>query len=211
MSLLITACLAWLLGFRITDPNMPIFVSFGFSLVGLLGFLLLMSPMYALRRMTGTALSNVGEPPTVDRSQYGIRDMLIWTSVIAVQMGVAKLIAGNSDFSVGRPSFSEMAMIALAGLVFGVFVAAVGIPIAFAILGTKSSRPWVYVTIVAACIGPVLTIECISIVARGRPSASEYVKMLIAFGSIGVGVLAVVSTVLGIVRASGYRMWCGNS
>ena len=208
MSLLISACLAWLLGFRITDP-LPIIVSFGFALTGLIGFLLLMSPMFALRRMTGMALSRVGESPPVNPSQFGIRNILIWTTVIAVQMSLAKLIAPNSNRAVGNPGFNEIAVITGAGLVCGFFVAAVGIPIAFAILGTTSRRPWVIATAVAACVGPPLTIECISILVGSRPG-SAYVEMLIAFGSTGLGVLVVVSTVLGIVRAYGYRMHYRN-
>ena len=204
LSLLVWGCLAWILGFKAIE-DLPVFVSMVFLVIAMGGMLVVMTPLLIMRRFKQWTIYRPDKPISDDRSQFAIRDMLLWTAIIAAQLTLGR-ITTDTDQSVGTPPTGFYFQLAVLVCVCGTAITCVGVPTAFAVLGTGSREKLADIIILTLIFGPVLVIESISLVMGSRPPSSDYFTVHAAMGFAGVGVLVVVGGALGIVRAHGYRI-----
>lgn len=196
---------SWLVGFRLAEEPIPIQLSLSVFFFITLGFLLITAAQMLIRRFLNWTIWHGSQANDIGSRQFTIRDILIWTSVVALQVTVAKLV-GTQDNAIRMPfSFFGQATIFVLGI--SMSVAMIGIPSCLAVLGTRSTAKMSILVLLSILLVTPLTVYIFSRFLIGfRPTVTQAFELLTFFGGGALGIMTVIYCVLGVLRRKGYRI-----
>lgn len=200
LSLAWTALLviAFLLNFAFQGHggNVEVAIMMGGCLFG--QWLLVQLPVWGLA-LYGLRLRHCSDPPESNRDrQFGIRQLMILTAIIAVVLGIARIVVGEAVVHWSGGDASESAIF--------VFLAGAGILMTLPLLvaGLLPRLAWIATGVVLALIAVGTWYELplvMMVYSRGSGPNIWHLAFINAFQA------AWVLAVVGLVRFSGYGIW----
>ncbi len=167
-----------LIGMQMAGSAMEIGGFIFSSVLTMFVFSVLTVPLWFARRLSRRRIVSQGQVD-VQREQFTMRHILIWTAVVAAMTGLGKLII-QPDFSLDGmqlPPAAHWTFLVLAALV-SLFVAMLGLPLVWGLLAKRPSCRALGVALAILCFMPPLWNE---VTAAGHPFDDRVVGIIAGY------------------------------
>jgi hypothetical protein len=150
---------SWLIGATVADERFPFEVSVVVSYFTIVLFVVLSGPFWLARWVSKKRIAKPLAAAEGVREQFTVRHILIWTAVVAGIVSLGRLILGSQAQQNDMPPIGILFMFARFVAIIGLLVAAVGLPMVWAVLTERPSRRVWHLILGICCVAPLVVHE----------------------------------------------------
>jgi hypothetical protein len=197
---------SWLIGATVADERFPFEVSVVVSYFTIVLFVVLSGPFWLARWVSKKRIAKPLAAAEGVREQFTVRHILIWTAVVAGIVSLGRLILGSQAQQNDMPPIGILFMFARFVAIIGLLVAAVGLPMVWAVLTERPSRRVWHLILGICCVAPLVVHELLWVIAGQAPSTEDRVSGLMAWYGFAAAAVLMTGAGLMLARAHGYRL-----